>query len=490
MPAIDIYPYQEKLIGEIHRALRRHRSVCLELATGAGKTIIAAEIMRRMMVWQKNHQGPICLFLVHRRELIRQTYLTLKKTGYGDYVGVIAPGQAENPFAQLQIASVQSLVRRLVQKRLSWLRPKLIFVDEAHHVRARTWEQILGSFKSEEVSVLGLTATPARLDGKGLGKYFEQLINGPSISELVSQGYLAPLDCYSIPVGIDLSGLTKRYGDFSKAQLDDRIPAPVIANSVNNILRYARDRKIIYYAVSVPKSREVAQALTAQGIRTAHVDSNMSVIERDAIFRGFSSGKYQGLANVEIATEGLDCPDCDCVGLGRPTASLTLYRQMVGRAMRRKSDGRRGLVLDLAGIIDYLGLPDDPIEWSLEDGIVHQDPNDGAPTQRRCYECGFYLPPGIYVCPNCHAEREGVMPIEADVHLEMVTPPKREEKLEQLKLDWKEANRKAYASFGDQEELERIRREFHQRPGWSERMRKVFSPMWERDNHGPSKRRA
>ena len=207
--------YQITALSEIRAAHQTKKSVCLQLQTGGGKTIIACTYALEQ---PKDQQA---IFLVHREELVEQTVrnlVTCDRKMAGN-LGVIRAGRATSIWAKFQIAMAQTLSRRL--DKLPWLNPSLIIVDECHHVRASTWENILN--KWPDAKLLGLTATPARLDGKGLEKWFEHLVIGPSYQELVQKQALAPIKMFSVPEGIDLRGCKTIAGDYSKHDVDQRI---------------------------------------------------------------------------------------------------------------------------------------------------------------------------------------------------------------------------------------------------------------------------
>ena len=408
--------YQIDLKAEVSAAFwAGFRAVCLQLATGGGKTAIAGQITLDLYHAEGDKPGVITLFLVHRKELLEQTYNTLKAFGLEQYVGIIGAGYPQTPWAPLQIASVPTLVRRL--NALPWLKPRLVVCDEAHHIRAASWEKVINHFKASYL--LGLTATPARLDGRGLGEFFDHLVVGPTISDLVAWGDLAPVDTYSIPIDLNLKEMKRKSGgDWSAATLAKAVPkGPVIASATENFERLARDRRVLHFAYNVDASEEFVSKLRGMGYRAEHVDAQTPELLRTKIFNRFGTGQTQVLSNVMIATEGYDCPECDCVILARPTASTTLYRQMVGRAMRPKHDHRRGLLVDLVGNIDLHGDPDTEIEWTLEDGVVQESQEEAKLAGRTCKSCGFRYPVKLLECPMCGEKYQTKQIEEVDVEL-------------------------------------------------------------------------
>ena len=405
--------YQLDIVDELTRGFAAHRAICLQLATGGGKTAISGEIARRLIRNKGDAVGGYGLFLVHRRELVRQAVNTFKAFGLERHVGVIQAGVPETPWAGLQVASVQTLRRRV--KRLHWLKPHIIFIDEAHHCRAATWEYIIGHYPRSRL--LGLTATPARTDGKGLGTMFDKLVCGPSHLELVRLGFLAETQTFWVPAGLDLQGVGKVAGDYNQGQMDKRVTDVVIANGFKNFVKYASDRQTLHYAVTRRHSKAFVETAKSNGYAAEHVDGDTPSHIRDDIFKRFEEKKIQILSNVGIATEGYDCPSCSCAIIGRPTKSIVLWRQMVGRPMRPKPDGLSAMILDLAGN-DDCGDPDSEIEWTLEDGVNEDKAKRERRNTRTCAKCGFSFPVAKTVCPVCNAVHLTKTAEEVDVELE------------------------------------------------------------------------
>ena len=465
---MHLYPYQTKLVADASAAFRKHRSVCLTLPTGAGKTVLAGDISVRM-----RRDGAGCLYLVHRRELVRQVWDTLHKFGLGDQTGVIAAGHPETPWAPLQIASVQTLVRRL--RRISWLRPRMLFIDEAHHIRAKTWEDILAAYP--DAYRLLLTATPMRLDGKGLGKHADVLIEGPTIPWLVTNGFLAGMDTFTLPGGISRVGLKDMGGDYSRKDMDERVDGPVIASAIKNINRFARNSRSIFYAISVRHSKAVVAECNFHDIRAEHVDGTTPTAVRDAAMRRFSEGVTQLLSNVNLFSEGIDVPECDCVILGRPTKSLTFYRQANGRAMRRKTDGHKGMLLDLADNVSTHGLPDEEIEWTLDGGAEEQSIKKARRATRICAQCRHVYPSRQLSCPLCGHEHIVRTANEVEIELEEARREERIDKERRGKM-MRELNKKVYATMGDKVELRKLQREYGRDPDIVYKWEDIYRPMW------------
>ena len=383
--------YQLQAVDELREAVRRHKSAVYVLPTGGGKTIVAGLIAQKV-----TERGGQVMLVVHRRELVKQAVDTLTQLLPDLALGVEAPGWPSMPWAPLQICMVQSMVRR---DHVARMRPSIVIWDEAHHVRAATWEKAMSWWPG--VPSLGLTATPERLDGKGLGAHFGAMVEGPSIQWLVNNinpstgfSYLAPCRTLTVPSSLDLSGLTRnRSGEYGAA-IGQRITAGVIADAADAYTRYAAGKQAIFFGVNRDHSRRVVERLKVMGVKTAHVDGEDHAARRDRIMAEFRDGAIQVVGNCDLISEGFDAPGCSVILMGCPTGSITRYLQQAGRAMRPGAD-KKALILDLTGISYKLGLPDEVREWSLEDREERKA--DAEP--RKCPKCHtmFYG----QTCPEC-----------------------------------------------------------------------------------------
>ena len=383
---MTLWNFQERAVDQLRDAIREYGSALYVGPTGSGKTVIAGEIARLASA-----KGRRTLLLVHRRELVKQSLDTLASACPGLEIGVEAPGWTSVPWAPLQVASVYTLARRGYD-----IEPDIIMVDEAHHARAATWTKVLARYPNAKL--IGLTATPERLDGKGLGAHFATMVMGPSIKALVAQSHLAPTRTLRIPQSIRLDGLKRnRSGDYQKDELGKRVTDRVVADAVSAYMRYAWRRPAIFFGIDRAHSQRVCEGLRAEGIRAEHVDGDDTSGRRDHVIGGLRSGAIQVVGNCDLISEGFDAPGCEVVMLGAHTSSVTRYLQAAGRPMRWL-EGKEALCLDLAGISYELGLPDELREWSLEDGEV----KDRKQQQRHPHECAqcatvFYG----QTCPHC-----------------------------------------------------------------------------------------
>lgn len=424
---VALRPYQQRDIDRLRATLRQgRRSVCYVLPTGGGKTLAMAHMARSAAA-----KGNTTWFLVHRQELIRQSSRTFDMLGVQH--GLIYKGHTmtRDP---VQIASVQTLVRRLGRTPTT---PQLIVVDEAHHSSASTYRKILGAFPG--AVVIGLTATPARTDGQGLDDIFEDLVVGPNMAELIRDGYLSDYRIYAPPIGIDTSSIKTRAGDFAKDQLAAAVDKPTITgDAVRHYLDYAAGKRAIAFCASVDHSKHVAASFRQAGVPAQHFDGETDDRRRERIVEAFTRGEIKVLCNVDLVGEGFDVPACEAAILLRPTQSLILFLQQIGRALRPSPGKERALILDHAGNALRHGLPDDDREWTLRGRPKRKGKRDEPPPPAvkqcpECYACHAPMP----TCPACgHVyESQGREPEHKDGELQEVDPQelRRQRKLAQAK---------------------------------------------------------
>lgn len=389
---LDLRPYQSDIIDQTRNALRSHHSVLIQAPTGSGKTALAAHMIARAA-----ERGRRAWFVCHRDFLLTQTAAAFDMAGVK--YGYISANREFNPYHHVQIASIDTLRRRFGRL----LPPDLIVWDECHHLAARSWSAVA---KWAGISRhVGLSATPARLDGRGLGAFFGSMVRGPSVAWLIERGFLSAYRAFA-PGRPDLSGIPKRAGDYATTELAEVMDTAQIAgNIVGQYRSRALGKKAIYYAVSIEHSRHIAEAFCRSGIAAEHLDGNSSLVERADAARRLASGEVAVLTNVELFGEGFDLSalageaTIECVGLCRPTQSLALHLQQVGRALRPKDEP--AIILDHAGNLMRHGLPDDEREWSL-DGIRRATKDrDVGPPVRMCDACYGVFSATTRICPYC-----------------------------------------------------------------------------------------
>jgi superfamily II DNA or RNA helicase len=385
MSVPQLRPYQVDCVTRIRDALRRSRRVLLGSPTASGKTI--------MFVWLAMAvaaRGSRILILGHRQEIVEQISDAL--TAFGVMHGIIAPGHPPNS-APVQVAMVLTLANRLNQYAGQF---DLVIVDEAHHSVAETWKRILGRFS--DAYVLGVSATPERLDGKPLKDLYDELVAGPSVAELVALGFLSPAVTFAAPVSPDLSGIRTRLGDFEQTALAARMTnSQLIGDAVEHYTKLAPQLPGLAYCVSIAHSIAMAEAFNAAGYKAVHIDGETPKDQRRAAIADLGAGKLDLITNCGLFSEGVDVPLLGLVILLRPTQSLALYLQMIGRALRIGGGKRRALILDHAGNWERHGLYDFPHEWSLEG----REKANAGQLVRRCPECDAVIPACAEECPEC-----------------------------------------------------------------------------------------
>jgi DNA repair protein RadD len=397
---IEDRPYQADIIARFDRAVADgYGRILLVAPTGSGKTIIANEIIRVARAKLRK-----VVLLAHRREIIGQTSSKLRAAGIMH--GIIQAGVKPRPLEPMQAASIATLHARAIRTDRMELPPAdLLIVDECHHCPAQTYRGIIDAYP--DAVLLGLTATPCRGDGRGLGGIFEIMIECPQVAELVEQKYLVPTRCYA-PSKPDLLGVRVERGDYVEAQLAERMDRPkLVGDVVTNWHKYGERRKTVAFAVNVAHSVHLRDEFIKSGVRAEHIDGSTPKAERDASLLRLAAGEIELVTNCMVLTEGWDCPETSCVVLARPTRHMGLYRQMIGRVLRPSPGKTDAIVIDHAGAVLEHGFVEDPVTWTLDpdtraESQVHKlrcEPNS-ASRVLDCSQCGALRIAGA-PCPHC-----------------------------------------------------------------------------------------
>ena len=450
---------QEKAVSDMREALKTHQSILFRGPTGMGKTVVASYMAQQATMRRKR-----VIFGVHRVELALQTAKTFDQ--FGIKYGFIAAGRPANPFAIAQIASADTL-----RNRPELLKGTALFVpDESHLWASKTRSDLIQSAKDAGAKIVGLSATPQRLDGKPLDM-FDAIVEGPSESWLIENGHLSRYRAYA-PVRPDLSGIGSRAGDYVPGELEERFDKPAIhGDAIEAWRKYAAGKRTMVFAISRVHGQHVTDAYNAAGIPAVYIDGTTSHGDRRARIEMFADGRALILVSINLAIEGFDLSaqvgrdvPVQCVQLLNPTKSLPRARQMMGRALRKKPDDavildHVNIIMNSDGSVNH-GFPDDDHEWSLE-GRKRQD---GVPSfdVKLCESCFASYRAALSACPYCSSERT-------------IKPRKVEEIEGQLAEIQKQAKQRVeMRSARDLDSVVRLAVERGYNPGWIARRMKAI----------------
>lgn len=458
---LTLRDYQQKGVDSIRESFRSGKKSPLHVVpTGGGKTVIFSYITGTTAA-----KGKRVLILVHRIELLRQTSAKLYESGVEH--GLINAKFTPNSFANVQVASVQTLVRRVDKSRLDY---DLIIIDEAHHAVASTWKKILIKIaeKNPKVLTLGVTATPIRSDGTGLIDMFDDLILGPSIKQLTERGFLVPSVVYAPTEKLDFSKVKITNGDYDQYEIENLVDNSVITGSaVEYYKKICPGVPTIVFCVSVKHAEHVALEFRNAGFRASSVDGSMDDAVRKRIIAGLSNGNVQVMTSCDLVSEGTDIPAVVCGILLRPTQSTGLFLQQVGRTLRPAPGKTKAYILDhVANVLNH-GMPDEDRVWSLEgeEQRAKKKKKDDEPNVRvkQCPAC-FAMHGPATKCPLCgHIyEFESIEPTVQDGELRQIT--------EEDSALLKRARNKEVGQARTFDELVAIATARGYKPGWAKHM--------------------
>jgi len=380
---MQLRPYQQQLINDIRLQYQLgHKRVLAVLPTGGGKTVCFSHIAQ-----QAAKKGNRVCVLVHRQELLDQASRAMRTRH-----GRISAGRGMDLSHAVQIASVQTLARRLHLIPTDFF--QLIIVDEAHHTTAGQWAACLQHF--QRAHLLGVTATPCRTDGRGLGEWYQTMVQGPSAQWLTDNGYLANARVLA-PPGFDAKGLRKQMGDFAPKEAEQRV-GTIMGDIVGHYRKHLSGQTAIAFCCSVAHAEAVAALFTSHGIAAASIDGTMSGEQRSDLLTALGTGRLKVLTSCSLIGEGVDVPSVGGCILLRPTASESLHLQMIGRCLR-PSGAKVAVVLDHVGNTLRLGHHLEQRDWSL-DGLKKRD-RDQAPSVKVCPVCYSTSMSAAQVCRDC-----------------------------------------------------------------------------------------
>lgn len=361
-----LYSYQTEAKAKIYKMWTQLRSIMFQMPTGTGKTYLFVSIARDLFEWSAQHKKAVkILFLAHRIELIKQIKekLSLK---YGLAAGMIAANNMEEDYMPYQVASVQTLIRRLEKWRAKDF--DLIIVDEAHHVKADSYKKILRAFP--HAKVLGVTATPYRMSHESFRPEFDDLITSMPVARFIKEGWLCEYEYYSIRpesrVQLDIDSINRfaMDGDYlDEAAVDVMDRDEIRAGIVSSYERYAKGKKGIVYTITKAHNLHVCAQFVERGYNAVAIDDSTPPKVREDYVKAFKRGEIDIICNVNIFSEGFDCPDLEFVQLARPTKSLSMYLQQIGRGLRTAKGKDKVILLDNVGLYNRFGFPSARRQW-------------------------------------------------------------------------------------------------------------------------------
>lgn len=390
-------PYQNDCVDGVRRALQEGaRAPLLRLPTGGGKTVIACAIMKGAIA-----KGFRCLFLAHRDQLIKQCSRKLAENKV--HHGIIMAGVTPDHLAPVQVGSVQTMIRRIRKFAYHF---DIIFIDEAHLSAAKTYIDIIAAFP--KARVIGITGTPGRLDGKGLGVeagcIYDRLVEGVSTKELIALGYLVQPDAYAPEMKFNLDEIHVTRGDYDENELSAAMDRPIITgDAIDHYRRLASGVPALAWCINIQHARNTADLFNAAGIPSTMVCGDTEGPERDRVLHDLSRRKLHVVTFCQLLVEGIDVPAIGALILLRPTRSLVAYLQVGGRALRPDPEDptkTRAIILDHAGLTWKHRLIESDREWSLSGRPKKDKASAPSIPLLQCLECGKVFEPAP-VCPRC-----------------------------------------------------------------------------------------
>jgi len=398
MPVIKLRPYQEKLVESVRNEIKAGaKKVIMALPTGGGKTFILADIAKRSV-----ENGHRVLALTHRRLLVQQ--MQDRFADYGIESGIIMSGIETDFSCKVQIGTIQTYHRRLklreIEANIYFIDASVILIDEAHRSLSRTFKEALSNYKNK--IVIGVTATPCLASGMGMGNFYDALVDEVGVQKLIEQKNLVPVRYYA-PSKPDLKKVRTIAGDYDKKELGKKMnKQKLIGDIYTQWAKIAGGKQTIVFAVNVKHSIALCAEFVKNGVSAEHLDAHSNDEIRAEVLGRLEDGDVQVVCNVGLYTEGFDYPGAECIVLARPTKSMGLYRQMVGRGLRPYEGKTECVVIDHGGCIDRLGFIEDDVEWSLEGkktAYKKKVKRIKEKTIMTCPMCSFVFTGSM--CPQC-----------------------------------------------------------------------------------------
>ena len=388
---MTLRPYQNQLANDIRAAFGSGANRPLAVSpTGSGKTVLFSYITSQVL-----KRGSRVIIVAHRREILDQISATLKRVGVPH--GFIQAGKSASNQPAM-VASIQTLARRLDTVPA----PDLVIIDEAHHSVSKSYVQMFAAWPTAKF--IGVTATPERLDGKGLGAMFDRMVMGPSVQWLIDNGFLAQPVYYAPREVVDLSQVHTVAGDFDRSEAEEIVDTPrITGDAVTHYVRFCNRQRAVAFCISVAHAQHVADTFNSCGIPSASIDGTLDPEVRKQRVEDLTSGKILVLTSCELISEGFDLPAVNAAILLRPTHSLSMHLQQVGRALRPYPGKTNAIILDHVGNCLRHGLAEQERDWDLS-GREKRLKKSSLVETKQCSKC-FAIFAGT-VCPQCGSQRE------------------------------------------------------------------------------------
>jgi superfamily II DNA or RNA helicase len=388
---MELRPYQNQLANDIRGAFGSGANRPLAVSpTGSGKTVLFSYITSQVL-----KRGSRVIIVAHRREILDQISATLKRVGVPH--GFIQAGKSTS-IQPAMVASIQTLARRLD----TLPAPDLVIIDEAHHSVSKSYVQMFAAWPTAKF--IGVTATPERLDGKGLGAMFDRMVMGPSVQWLIDNGFLAQPVYYAPREAVDLSQVHNIAGDFDRSETEEIVDTPrITGDAVTHYVRFCNRQRAVAFCISVAHAQHVADTFNSCGIPSASIDGTLDPEVRKQRVDDLTAGKILVLTSCELISEGFDLPAVNAAILLRPTQSLSMHLQQVGRALRPYPGKTNAIILDHVGNCLRHGLAEQERDWDLG-GREKRLKKSSLVETKQCSKC-FAIFAGT-VCPQCGAQRE------------------------------------------------------------------------------------
>ena len=388
---MELRPYQNQLTNDIRGAFGSGANRPLAVSpTGSGKTVLFSYITSQVL-----KRGSRVIIIAHRREILDQISATLKRVGVPH--GFIQAGKSTSTQPAM-VASIQTLARRLD----TIPAPDLVIIDEAHHSVSKSYVQMFAAWPTAKF--IGVTATPERLDGKGLGVMFDRMVMGPSVQWLIDNGFLAQPVYYAPREVVDLSQVHTIAGDFDRSETEEIVDTPrITGDAVTHYVRFCNRQRAVAFCISVAHAQHVADTFNSCGIPSASIDGTLDPEVRKQRVDDLTAGKILVLTSCELISEGFDLPAVNAAILLRPTQSLSMHLQQVGRALRPYPGKANAIILDHVGNCLRHGLAEQERDWDLS-GREKRLKKSSLVETKQCSKC-FAIFAGT-VCPQCGSQRE------------------------------------------------------------------------------------